>query len=63
MLDALLYFLKGVLAMKRNLEKYEELKKLGLKEREIAERFKMSILDFRAWHHAAVVEKRKENRA
>lgn len=49
--------------MKRNLEKYEELKKLGLKEREIAERFKMSILDFRAWHHAVVVEKRKENRA
>lgn len=61
-MNVLLYFLKGVLTMKRNLEKYEELKKLGLKEREIAERFKMSILDFRAWHHAVVAEKRKENR-
>lgn len=47
--------------MKRNLEKYEKLKKLGLKEREIAERFKMSILDFRAWYHTVVAEKRKEN--
>lgn len=49
--------------MKRNLEKYEELKKLGLKEREIAEHFGMSILDFRAWHKLVCIEKNRLKRA